>query len=351
MTSIINYNKEDLEQIVSPKFRATQILDWIYKHYCFDFLQMKNLPQALREELAQKFSIVNAKILTKQVSKDGTQKYLFELKDKKTVEAVLLKMSEDVLENGKIVKESKYTICLSSQVGCKMACKFCLTGKGGFERNLSPDEIVSQVLLIKKDMNFNAVKGVNLVYMGMGEPLDNFDNLVSAINIFKFMGISPKRQTVSTSAISPKIVDLGSLDLGVQLAVSLHAADDNTRNKLIPLNKAYPIQSIINALKKFPIDTRKRLMFEYLMIKGVNDSLNDAKNLHKLLNGFKAKINLIYFNPFIGASFERPLEKNMQEFREYLLNKGVLCTIRESKGADILAACGQLKSQEQTIRS
>jgi 23S rRNA (adenine2503-C2)-methyltransferase len=229
-----------------------------------------------------------------------------------------------------------------------VGCSFCLTAKGGFTRDLTAGEIVAQVLAVKKDNNLAAHRRLNIVYMGMGEPLDNLDNLAKAIRILKDeegMSISGKRQTVSTSGISSKIDKLGQMDLGVHIAISLHAVDDELRTELIPMNKAYNIASIIEAVKRFPIDTRKRVMFEYLVIKNRNDDLGSAKKLVKLLSGIKAKVNLIFFNPYPGSDYERPEREDMVKFQEYLIKHGLLCTIRDSKGIDISAACGQLKEK------
>ena len=310
---------------------------------------MSNLPKQMRQELAKRFVIAPPKILKVEVSKDGSKKYLLGLEDGHTIEAVLLPMKKEQRDDkGNIIKEAKYTVCVSSQVGCKVGCEFCLTAKGGFVRNLTPAEIVGQVLAIKEDNAISANRRVNIVYMGMGEPLDNLENVAKAIKIFSDengLSISPRRQTISTSGLAPKIKKLGEMNLGVLLAISLHAVDDELRQKLMPINKAYNIESIIQAVKEFPIDQRKRVMFEYLMIKDLNDDIKAAKKLVKLLHGIKAKVNLIYFNPYPGSPFERPDEKKVQAFQRYLLDHGILCTVRESKGLDISAACGQLKEK------
>jgi 23S rRNA (adenine2503-C2)-methyltransferase len=316
---------------------------------------MKNIPKALKEELAQKYIVDPMKIVKKEESSDGTIKYLFELQDGKTVEAVWLKMKDDIYDDsGKLVHEAKYTICVSTQVGCKVGCSFCLTAKGGFTRDLTPGEIVGQVVSLKRDNDHKHNRKINIVYMGMGEPLDNLDNLARAIEIFKEedgLAISGKRQTVSTSGLSNKIDALGAMDLGVHIAISLHAVDDELRTELIPMNKAHNINSIIEAVKRFPIDTRKRVMFEYLVIKNKNDDIASAKKLVKLLHGIKAKVNLIYFNPYPGSSYDRPELVDMIKFQEYLVKHGLLCTIRDSKGIDISAACGQLKEQNKQVNS
>ncbi len=348
--TILDYTKEELSQIINPSFRAKQIFGWLYTQYANSFDEMKNLPKAMREELDKEYNITPLSILKKEVSSDGTIKYLFELSDGKTVESVLLRMKEDELnEEGDLLHHAKYTVCVSTQVGCKVGCVFCLTAKGGFTRDLTAGEIVAQVLELKKNNNIAANRRLNIVYMGMGEPLDNLNNLAKAIKIFADddgLSISPKRQTVSTSGLSSKIDKLGEMDLGVHVAISLHAVDDELRSELIPMNKAYNIASIIEAVKRFPIDTRKRVMFEYLVIKGKNDDQTSAKKLVKLLHGIKAKVNLIYFNSYEGSAYERPSKNSMGEFQEYLIRHGLFCTIRDSKGVDISAACGQLKEKK-----
>lgn len=349
--TILDYTKEELGKIIKPAFRAKQIFGWIYHQYVDSFDEMKNIPKALREELDEKYTLMPLKILNKEESRDGTIKYLFELPDGKTVETVWLKMKDEQFdENGKLLHEGKYTVCVSTQVGCKVGCSFCLTAKGGFTRDLTAGEIVAQVLAVKKENNLAAHRRLNIVYMGMGEPLDNLENLATAIRILKDeegLSISGKRQTVSTSGLSSKIDKLGQMDLGVHIAISLHAVDDEMRTELIPMNKAYNIASIIDAVKRFPIDTRKRVMFEYLVIKNKNDGTASAKKLVKLLHGIKAKVNLIYFNPYPGSDYQRPEKEDMVKFQEYLIGHGLLCTIRDSKGIDISAACGQLKERTE----
>lgn len=350
--SLYDLTLKELTAQTKPAFRAKQIYGWLYHHYAQSFDEMKNIPNALKEELAQKYLINPLKIVKKELSSDGTIKYLLELQDGKTIEAVWLKMKEELKdETGAITQEAKYTICVSTQVGCKVGCTFCLTAKGGFTRDLTAGEIVAQVVTLKNDNIHKHNRMINIVYMGMGEPLDNLTNLAKAIEIFKEddgLSISGKRQTVSTSGLSTKIDKLGEMDLGVHIAISLHAVDDDLRTELIPMNKAHNINSIMEAVKRFPIDTRKRVMFEYLVIKEKNDDLGSAKKLVKLLTGIKAKVNLIYFNPYPGTTYKRPSKEDMIAFQEYLVKHGVLCTIRDSKGIDISAACGQLK--EKTVQ-
>ena len=340
--------EELLEMGIEPKFRIKQLFNWIYRKYVDDFEKMNNIPKTLKTRLKEEFYINPLELINHEVATDGTEKFLFKLKDNHTVETVLIKMKDERIENGK-KKEAKWTVCVSTQVGCKVGCAFCLTAKGGFVRNLSAGEIVAQVWFMKKFKGFDENKALNIVYMGMGEPLDNYNNMVKAVKIIanpEGLNISPKRQTISTSGIAPKIKKLGEENLGVNLAISLHAVDDELREELIPLNKAYNIKSVIEAVRDFPIDKRKKVMFEYLVIKDVNDDIKSAKKLVKLLNGIPSKVNLIYFNPYPGSPYQRPDEESMKKFQRYLLDKGITCTIRESKGMDISAACGQLREKE-----
>jgi 23S rRNA (adenine2503-C2)-methyltransferase len=349
MQFIYDISREKLALLYEKPFRAQQIYDWIYKKYITSYDDMKNIPSSIVEDLKQNFNINTMKIVKKESSNDGSIKYLFELHDGHTIETVLLRMKEArVDEDGKNISE-KYTICISSQVGCKIGCKFCFTAKGGFIRNLSVGEIVNQVVSLKRDINIPSDNSVNIVFMGMGEPLDNFDNVTQSIDIFKDpkgLNLAGKRITVSTSGISPKIVKIGEKDMGINIALSLHAVDDNMRTKLMPINKAYNIESVLSAIKKIPINIRKRVMFEYLVIKDLNDDIPSAKKLLKLLDGMRAKVNLILFNPHDGSEFGRPEQSKVEEFRNFLVNKGMVCTIRQSKGLDISAACGQLREKE-----
>lgn len=349
MKNIFDYTKEELEAELNPKFRARQIFEWIYKKNIKSFMDMNNLPKSFRQYLMDNFYLDPLKILKKEKSLDGSIKYLFILKDLKTIESVLLPMKEEKRDlNNKIVEHARYTICVSSQVGCKIGCTFCLTAKGGFVRNLTAGEIVSQITMVKNDNNIPYERRVNVVYMGMGEPLDNIINLKKAIEILRDndgLAISPKRQTVSTSGLSSQIKKLGQMNLGVLLAISLHAVNDNLREKLMPINKSYNIQSIMSAIREFPIDLRKRVMFEYLVIDGINDSIEDAKTLVKLLNGIKSKVNLIFFNPHEGSCYKRPKLERVLAFQDYVSKSGITCTIRQSKGLDISAACGQLREK------
>ena len=347
----MDYTQKELMEMIKPSFRVKQIFGWMYHQYAENFEDMKNIPKSMKAELSEKFVVNPLSIVNKEKSSDGTIKYLLELQDGKTMEAVWLKMKDTQYSaSGEVTQEAKYTICVSTQVGCKVGCTFCLTAKGGFTRDLTAGEIVAQVVTLKRDNEHKHNRKINIVYMGMGEPLDNLDNLAKAIKIFQEdegLCIGGKRQTVSTSGLSTKIDKLGEMDLGVHIAISLHAVDDALRTELIPMNKAHNINSIIEAVKRFPIDTRKRVMFEYLVIKDKNDDLGSAKKLVKLLSDIKAKVNLIYFNPYPGTPYDRPSLADMVAFQEYLIKHGLLCTIRDSKGIDISAACGQLKEKTE----
>ena len=351
--SIQDYTREELSKLIKPSFRAKQIYSWLYHKYVSSFDEMKNLPKAIKEELTDNYRIDLLKIIKVEDSVDGSRKYLFELDDGNTVETVLLLMKkEQYHEDGTLKHQAKYTVCISCQVGCKVGCSFCLTAKSGFLRNLSAGEIVEQIRIIKRDNKIDANRRVNIVYMGMGEPLDNLDAVAQSSRVFADpdgMAIAPHRQTISTSGLSSKIIKLGKLGLGVNLAISLHAVDDKLREELMPINRAYNIKSIIDAVKEFPVNDRKRVMFEYLVIKDVNDDIGSAKKLLALLNGIKSKVNLIYFNPYGGTKFRRPEPKDMLAFQEYLTKRGLHCTIRESKGLDISAACGQLRDNELEV--
>lgn len=349
-SSIYDYSLDELKELLKPSFRAKQVYNWIYKKYVSSYDEMKNIPNDLKNDLKENYPIDIMEIVKKEQSIDGSIKYLFKLRDGHTVEAVLLLMKKKkISEDGNIERSEQYTVCISSQVGCKVGCTFCLTAKGGFVRNLTVGEYIAQIVNIKRDNEIPENKSLNIVYMGMGEPLDNFKNFVKAVEVFsqeEGLSINRRRQTVSTSGIASKIKMLGEKDLGIQLAISLHAVDDELRSELIPMNRAYNISSIIDAVRNFPIDTRKKVMFEYLVIKNKNDDIESAKRLLSLLDGIPSKVNLIFFNPYPGTTYERPESKDMIKFRDYLNARGLICTIRESKGLDISAACGQLKEKE-----
>ena len=311
-------------------YRSRQIGRWLYQKDAASFDDMTDLSKELREALKESFGIECALELSgEQVSADGTRKFLFELRDGNRIETVL------------IPDKGRNTLCISSQVGCALACKFCLTGTVGKIRNLSPSEIIDQYLLVNR---YSGDSVTNIVFMGMGEPLDNLENLVKALNILmdnNFISLSAKRVTVSTSGLAPKIKELGK-EISVNLAVSLNAPRDDLRDELMPINKRYPIKELIKESIRFPLPPRKELMFEYVMLSGVNDSIKDAYDLGELLGGIKCKVNLIPFNEALPLSYRSPSRESVLAFQKILMSYGINVRIRKSRGTDILGACGQL---------
>jgi 23S rRNA (adenine2503-C2)-methyltransferase len=316
-------------------YRGRQIRQWLFKKLASSFEEMTDLPLSLRDLLAQKATISHLKRIRTQVSRDGTEKYLFRLADGLHIESVL------------IPERDHYTLCLSSQVGCAMGCAFCLTAKQGFKRDLSAAEIVDQVIQVKKAMpNPDLLR--NIVFMGMGEPLNNYHRLLEAIhNIISEdgMNFSHRKVTVSTCGLAPMIPKLGR-ETTVNLAVSLNAADDETRDLLMPVNRRFGLHSLISACRDFPLPNRRMITFEYVLIQDINDRPQDALNLVKLLSGLRAKINLIPFNPIPGMDMSRPSPEKITVFQEILVDNRFTAIIRKSKGDDISAACGQLSGEE-----
>lgn len=322
-----------IESLGLPAFRARQIFSWLYRPGIRDFSQMTDISKELRTDLSEKLYFSRLKIFKEEHSKDGTVKYAFKLTDGAIIESVL------------IPEEDRHTLCVSSQVGCAMECGFCLTGTMGFRRNLKPSEIVNQVFAVA-EMLHDQGKGQlnNLVFMGMGEPLANFDNLISALKILmeqRGLDFSSRRITVSTCGIVPRIKELGE-KVPVNLAISLHAVDDETRSKLMPINKKYPIDDLLAACREFPLPKRRKIMFEYILIKDVNDSLEEAHLLAKKLRNIRCKINLLPYNENDAFPFKCPAEERIEAFQKILWKAGYTVLIRSSRGADISAACGQL---------
>lgn len=319
-------------------FRAGQILTWIYAHYARSFDEMTNIAKTERGRLSSVFFISTPKIIKTEVSQDGTRKFLFELEDRHTIESVL------------IPDEDRQTLCVSSQVGCRQACRFCLTGRGGFTRDLMAHEIVDQALEISRILKQEEQRGVtNIVLMGMGEPLANFDEVIKALKVItsdQGLGFSSRRVTVSTDGLVPEIEKLGKSGVKVNLAISLNATTDEVRDKIMPVNKRYPLKELLAACRHYPLEPRRRITFEYVMLKGVNDSGEDARRLAKLLKGIKSKVNLIPFNPYPGSEFERPDDTTVRRFQKILLDHHFIVPVRESRGRDISAACGQLRERE-----
>jgi 23S rRNA (adenine2503-C2)-methyltransferase len=321
-----------LEERGIQAYRATQILQWVYERQTDSFGEMTNIHKDLRNQLSKHFTIHRLKCLTSEQSDDGTVKYLFELQDDRRIESVL------------IPEKNHYTLCISSQVGCAQNCKFCFTARNGFMRNLSSGEITAQVrdLLMKIE---GPKRLTNIVFMGMGEPLANYRNLVKAIEVLTDntygLRFAHRRITVSTAGIAPKLIQLGQ-ETQVNLAVSLNATTNQIRNTLMPINRAYPIESLLDACRQYPIKKGRRITFEYILIKGVNDSADDARRLARLLKPHRCKINLIPFNEHPGNSFRRPSDQAILRFEKILLAANFTTIIRHSKGQDISAACGQL---------
>nr|HID59868.1 23S rRNA (adenine(2503)-C(2))-methyltransferase RlmN [Desulfobacterales bacterium] len=318
---------------VAP-YRTGQIFRWIYHRHVTSFSQMTDLPKALREFLSEHMIITQVSIDRIQTSSDGSKKYLLRLRDGQHIESVL------------IPERNHWTLCISTQVGCAMGCKFCLTGQNGFVRNLRASEIVNQVLTIIQDFDSHE-RLTNIVLMGMGEPLANYDNVLKALRIITSnngLGFSSRRVTLSTAGLVPEIQRLGR-DINVNLAVSLNASEDNTRSYLMPVNRTYSLKEVIDACKRFPLPPRRRITFEYVMLAGINDSLRDAERLSRLLRPVRSKINLIPFNQFDGSKFKRPDDSVILSFQKYLIDRKYTAIVRKSKGSDISAACGQLRAR------
>ncbi len=350
-------------------YRVKQIINWIYKKRATSFEEMTNLSKQFRELLNKRAFISNLRVLKEQRSEDSTRKFLFELEDGETIESVL------------IPELNRLTLCISSQVGCAMGCKFCETGKLKFIRNLRAYEIVDQIIsaqrLINTDTSHilpgrsnnviprNIRKITNIVFMGTGEPLHNFSEVIEALwRMVNLLGFSKRKITLSTAGIVPKIPELAKKGPRVNLAISLNASTDEGRNKIMPLNKVYPLKEIFNACKKFPLEPRRRITFEYVLLDGINASKEDALRLVHLLRGIKSKVNLIPFNSvsrelpksvrtlksdrlrprFKKMILRKPSEDKTSNFQKVLLNAGITAIIRKSKGGDISAACGQLKA-------
>ena len=329
---------EELEVFIAgfgkEKYRARQLMKWLYQSNARSFEEMTNLSKVFRMQIQDMAVIVDPRIEKIQTSKDGTRKVLFRLEDGFFIESVL------------IPGKNHWTICVSTQAGCRMGCKFCMTGKQGFKRNLLPSEITGQISVLRANMpEGDDIK--NIVMMGMGEPLANYENTLKAIRIitsdFGF-GFSNRKITVSTCGIAPMINQLGK-DICVNLAISLNAADDKTRSYLMPVNKKYPIEILLDACRNYPMPGRRMLTFEYILIAGINDSPGDAEKLARLLKGIRCKLNLIAFNEFPGSTFQTPTQDSIRTFQQVLLNHHYTSIIRASKGSDILAACGQLSGR------
>jgi 23S rRNA (adenine2503-C2)-methyltransferase len=338
-TNITDLTKRELvswleSQNIAP-FRATQIFHWIFNAQTDDFSAMTNIKKEIRLLLAEHFVISRLKTKTIETSRDGSKKYLFELTDGNLIESVL------------IPGRTHDTLCISSQVGCAQGCRFCLTGQAGFIRNLSAGEILAQVRDIRNGLPPDH-QLTNIVLMGMGEPLANYENVVNALQTLTDseagLGVSPRKITLSTAGLVPKLSELGR-DSQVNVAISLNATDNETRSLLMPINRKYPLEELLAACHNYPLLPRRKLTFEYILINGLNDSPAQARQLAKLLRPIKAKINLLPFNPHEGSDFKRPDESRVFQFQKILQDADYTTIIRQSKGTDISAACGQLHAK------
>ena len=335
---IRNIDKQELiEFFISkkiPKFRANQVYEWLWKKRAISFDEMTSLSKELRELLKEYFVINAVKIHKAEKSIDGTAKYSLKLHDNNLVEGVL------------IPSKKRLTACVSSQVGCSLACNFCATGTLKLERNLSYSEIYDQVFILNEEAKLNFGRSLsNIVFMGMGEPLLNYDNLLKGINLItteKGLAISAKRITVSTAGISKMITKLADDNVKFHLAISLHSAKDNTREELMPINRAIPLEKLQDSIRYFYDKTGSRITYEYILFSNINDSLEDAHELVKFSRISPCKINLIEYNPVDDLSYTKSSNKKTNDFIHFLENKNVIVNLRKSKGKDINAACGQL---------
>lgn len=329
-----------------PAFRANQVWQWMYAHGVRDFDAMTSISKPIREQLKQHFHLTRPDVTRDLLSVDGTRKWLLRFTDGNEAEMVF------------IPDEDRGTLCISSQVGCTLTCKFCHTGTQKLVRNLTPEEIVGQIMLARDDLgdwpsSKEDRKITNIVLMGMGEPLFNYDNVAQAMHVImdgEGIGISKRRITLSTSGVVPIIAQAGE-ELGVNLAISLHAVRDELRNELVPLNKKYNIAALMDACRNYPtLSNARRITFEYVMLHGVNDSDDDARALIRLIKGIPAKINLIPFNSWPGAPYTCSSNNRIHAFAQIVMDAGYASPIRTPRGHDIFAACGQLKSESERKR-
>lgn len=335
MKNIKDYNLEALKlemaELGEKPFRAEQIFKWLYQDKVTSFDEMLNLSLELREKLKQNYTICNFEIIRKQESADGTIKYLFDVLDGNAIETVLMSYHHG------------YSVCVSTQIGCKMGCKFCASTGIKFIRSLSSGEIVEQIIKIEQD---TGVRVSNVVFMGIGEPLDNYENVVNAIRILnnpKGINIGARHISVSTSGLVPMIYKLAEENIQCTLSISLHATTDEKRSSMMPVNKLYNIEQLLQACKDYIKVTNRRVSFEYALAKDNNDNLEDAARLVKLLKGMNCHVNLIPINKIENGKFDKSTNENIMKFRDYLNDHGIVATIRRELGSDIEAACGQLR--------
>jgi 23S rRNA (adenine2503-C2)-methyltransferase len=334
--NLLDFDLVDLTRYVTSigekPYRASQVYGWLFKKGAASINDMTDVSKAFRELLGEGFYIGVPEVIDTRTSVDGTRKFLLELTDGEKIESVL------------IPEEDRMTLCVSTQAGCALGCRFCLTGEGGPGRNLTLSELVGQVLVVRTILKDE--KLTNVVLMGMGEPFLNLDNVIKFLRVLtddNGLEVAPRKVTVSTSGIVPGIERLGKEELNVNLAISLNATDDATRTRVMPINKKYPLEVLMGALRNYPLKKGKSITIEYVMLGGVNDTPEDMRRLVKLLRRIPVKINLIPFNPYEGGEFSRPTDESILAFHKHLLDAGYTVITRSSKGADILAACGQLK--------
>jgi 23S rRNA (adenine2503-C2)-methyltransferase len=337
MRFFFDYERPELAEIFHPPFRATQIYKSVYRRWLDAFEFMTDLPKASRAAFAQEWDIKPSAVHRRFDSADGTRRYLVRMGDGEMAETVF------------IPEENRSTICISSQIGCALDCKFCLTGQLGLTRNLSAGEIVAQVVIAQRDNLAGDLRdSFNIVLMGMGEPLHNYDNVMKAIRILHDkdgLNMSMSRITLSTAGLLPAIERLGAEDVIPNLAISLTGATNETRNDLMPINRKYPIELLLDAVRRFPMKHRQRVTFEYVLLKGVTDAAEDALQLVKLLKGIRAKVNLIPLNEAEELSYRRPSDAAIERFQQILIDHHISAFVRKNRGNDISAACGQLMSR------
>ena len=315
-----------------PRFRARQVFRWIYRRGVTDFEQMSDLSLELRGQLGERFRISTPELVHEARSTDGTRKFLLQLADGKRIESVF------------IPDTPKQTFCISSQVGCAMDCDFCLTGKMGFIRNLTVAEITGQVRVLAEATSLRD-KPFNIVLMGMGEPLHNYDSVMSSLRVLaegQGLAIPQRRVTLSTVGVIPAMERLAKEPVMPNLAVSLHATTNATRDRIAPINRKYPLEQLLDTCRRFPLNRRRQIMFEYVLLDGVNDTPEDARRLASLLGDVKAKVNLLPLNAAPGLPYERPSDERVSAFGKILADRGIWVSVRKSRGRDIRAACGQL---------
>jgi len=327
-----------------PGFRAKQVMEWVFKRRVLSFDQMTNLGAALRAKLAERFTLRTMSYSSVTGSEDTTRKYLFKLHDGRYVETVLIPANPSLYGGA----SDRLTLCVSSQVGCAYDCKFCASGLAGFTRNLTAGEIVEQIVQVEA---LAQDRIDNLVFMGMGEPMANYANVMQAIEILNApwgVGIGARHMTLSTSGVAPNIRKLADFPLQVRLAISLHGATDEVREKIMPVNRKYPLAELFDALAEWHRKRKQHLTFEYILIEGINDGLDQARVLAKRAKPLQAKVNLIPYNTVEGLHWKRPSEAQQDAFQAILINAGVTATLRREKGHDIAAACGQLRLKQET---